>query len=534
MIVVGSVLEKVKDIIGVEGTVKEVFVPALNFTSANITLGGAGYPIGQFHQQFLAYVEGLDTEQAGRISLINGLWDAFNDPIMGSITDRTHSKYGRHRPYLIISAIPFALAYIFKWTSFGISGTGNLSAVWWWYLFAAILYSTSYTVAAIPHEAMLPMVAPSYFLRTQFKIVEYMMNSVGQVSSWVFTALAISGFNVKVALTGLPNPTPADRGNYAMIGIILSVWFLWPLIFCFFKTSEPPSIDQPHEPLNWRYLIHEYKLVFSNRSFRQYFIIQLFYSLCHSFYGITDQYFIISVADLYKYFNLFNIIAGTSEFMGSPLNYLLVRYKGKTFCGKLLGPFMVLGLALNTLVSHKRAPVFNTVVMITSAIFYNFGFSGPGFVADNIRPDVTDADELITGRRREGVIATFYSLFRKTIGSFISYAVGWGLKQFGYDPNKQAPSEQTARSAFGLRLNFVFIPTFLALLCVISIFRYAMTKQDHELIQKIIKERHEAGHVEVTEDQKKRLEKITGVKWENMWIGQTEQIEAPQAAHTDE
>ncbi len=531
---VGSVLEKVKDIIGVEGTVKEVFVPALNFTSANITLGGAGYPIGQFHQQFLAYVEGLNTEQAGRISLINGLWDAFNDPVMGSITDRTHSRYGRHRPYLILSAIPFALAYIFKWTSFGISGTGNLSAVWWWYLFAAVMYSTSYTVAAIPHEAMLPQVAPTYFLRTQFKIVEYMMNSVGQVSSWVFTALAISGFNVKVALTGLPNPTPADRGRYAMVGIILSVWFLWPLIFCFFKTSEPPSLSQPHEPLNWRYLLHEYKLVFSNRSFRQYFIIQLFYSLCHSFYGITDQYFIISVADLYKYFNLFNIIAGTSEFMGSPLNYLLVRYKGKAFCGKLLGPFMVLGLALNSLVSHKRAPVFNTVIMITSAIFYNFGFSGPGFVADNIRPDVTDADELITGRRREGVIATFYSLFRKTIGSFISYAVGLGLKLFGYDPNKQAPSEQTARSTFGLRLNFVFIPTVLALFCVLSIYRYSMTKQDHELMLELIRDRREKGRAQVTDEQRERIEKITGVKWENMWIGQTEQIDAPQAAHTEE
>ena len=120
-----KVLEKVKDIIGVEGTVKEVFVPALNFTSANITLGGAGYPIGQFHQQFLAYVEGLDTEQAGRISLINGLWDAFNDPVMGTITDRTHSRFGRHRPYLLIAAIPFALAYIFKWTSFGISANSS-------------------------------------------------------------------------------------------------------------------------------------------------------------------------------------------------------------------------------------------------------------------------------------------------------------------------------------------------------------------------------------------------------------------------
>ena len=132
------------------------------------------------------------------------------------------------------------------------------------------------------------------------------------------------------------------------------------------------------------------------------------------------------------------------------------------------------------------------------------------------------------------MIATFYSLFRKTVGSFISYAVGLGLKLFGYDPKKQAPSEQTALSTFGLRLNFVIIPTVLALLCVISIYRYAMTKQDHEMIQRIIKERHEAGHVEVTEEQKKRLEKITGIAWENMWIGRTETVEAPQTAHTDE
>jgi len=279
--------------------------------------------------------------------------------------------------------------------------------------------------------------------------------------------------------------------------------------------AEPDS----REPLNLRYLAHEYKLVFSNRSFRQYFVIQLFYSLCHSFYSITDQYFIISVADLYKYFNLFNIIAGTSEFMGSPLNYLLVRYKGKTFCGKLLGPFMVTGLALNGLISPKTSSKLSTVIMISSAVLYNFGFSGPGFVADNIRPDVTDADELITGRRREGVIATFYSLFRKTIGSFISYAVGWGLKFFDYDTGIQAPSDQTSRSIFGLRLNFVFIPTVLALLCVIFIYRYSMTKTDHEEIQRVIKEKHETGSVTITDEEKKRLEAITGHKWEDMWIG---------------
>lgn len=515
----GTLGNKIKDIMGVEGDVKEVFYPAMNFTSANITLGGAGYPINQFHQQFLAYVEGLDTEQAGRISLINGLWDAFNDPIMGAITDRTHSKYGRHRPYLLISALPFALSYILKWTSFGISAMGNVSLTFIWYLFSAILYSTSYTVASVPHEAMLPQVAPTYFLRTQYKIVEYMMNSVGQVSSYVFTALALSNFNVKTALTALPDPSPADRGKYLMVGIILSVWFFWPLIFCFLKTSEPTSLRQPHEPLNLKYMLHEYKLVFSNRSFRQYFSMELFFSLARSFYNITDQYFMISVADKYKYFISLNIVSGTAEFMGSPLDYLLVRYKGKTFCGKLLGPMMTAGLALNGLINKDTPSGVSTAIMTVSSVLYNFGFSGPGFVADNILPDVTDADELITGRRREGVISTFYSLFRKTISSFISYAVGLGLKLFGYDPAVQKPSEQSARTIFGLKLNFVYVPVIMSILCTLSIFAYSMTREDHELIQKIIRDKHETGKAEVTEAQKKRIEKVTGIKWDNMWIG---------------
>ena len=106
---------------GIEGRFGEWLAPKAHYTSANITIGGAGYPLGQFHQQFLAYVEGMKTGMAGRITLIAGLWDAVSDPVMGILTDRTKSKLGRHRPYLIISAIPFAIAYLTKWTSFGIS-----------------------------------------------------------------------------------------------------------------------------------------------------------------------------------------------------------------------------------------------------------------------------------------------------------------------------------------------------------------------------------------------------------------------------
>ena len=77
-----------KDIAGIEGNLKDTLKPAVGYTSGNIMLGGAGYPISMYHQQYLTYVEGLSTKQAGFISLIGGMWDAITDPIIGNYTDR--------------------------------------------------------------------------------------------------------------------------------------------------------------------------------------------------------------------------------------------------------------------------------------------------------------------------------------------------------------------------------------------------------------------------------------------------------------
>ncbi len=513
--------EKIKHITGFEGDVRETLRPMVNYTCANITIGGAGYPINQFHQQYLAFVEGMKTGAAGKISLISGLWDAISDPILGVLTDRTKSKMGRHRPYLLIGAIPFAIAYVFKWTSFGISSGGNESATWWWYLFAALMYCTFMTILSVPHTAMLPTVAPSYFERTQYKIVEYMMNSVGQVLSYVFAALVLSGFNIKTALMGLPTPTSADRPKYLLVGIVLAVWFLWSPIVTFFKTKEPSSLNQVNEPLDIKHLIKEYTQVFSNRTFRQYFAITLLFSMSRYFCNYADQYFMVSVTDTYNIFISMNIIAGTSEFMGSPINYLITRYKEKTTCGKVLGPLMVFGIAINSVLNYNTPSAIKYLVIILSSICYNIGFSGPGFVADNIQPDITDVDELITGRRREGVIATFNTFCKKTVSSLVGYAVGTSLEWFGYDPNIKEPHLQSKLTNFGLRLNYSIIPAILALFCIIAIYRYKMTQHDHEVIKRTIKEKHETGTCTISDRDKKRLEEIAGHKWEDMWIGKS-------------
>lgn len=504
-----SVADKIKDACGIEGNVITYIKPMAAYTCANITLGGAGYPINLYHQQYLSFVEGLSTSVSGTISMINGLIDAVSDVVMGIITDRTKSRYGKHRLYVLLGAFPFAISYIMKWCSFGISAKGNVAMTFAYYLLAAFLYSTSYTMMSVPHVAMLPTIEPHYFKRTQYKIVEYAFNSVGQSTSFIFMGLVLGGFNMS-------NPSPDDRMKYMFCGIVLAVWFMWAPILSFFTCPEPSSLSLHTEPVNWKYLFKEYSLVFSNRAFRQYFLISIFNSFRASFYSYSDQFFIVSVADQYKHFNTLNMVAGASEFMGSPAIYFLSRYFNKRLSGVILTPFMLIGLAIYIFIDNKTP----SILLYIAAIFYNFGFSGPGFAVETIQPDITDVDELITGRRREGVISTFRSFVSKTINSFMTGILGFSLKFFGYDVTRKEPMYQTAKTIFGLRLNFTYMPIIFGIITFILITQFSMTKEDHEEIQRVIKAKHDGEEIKITDESKKRLERIAGHKWEDMWIGQ--------------
>ncbi len=128
-------------------------------------------------------------------------------------------------------------------------------------------------------------------------------------------------------------------------------------------------------------------------------------------------------------------------------------------------------------------------------------------------------DELITGRRREGVIATFRSFVAKTISSFMTGVLGFSLKAFGYNVKLKEPIYQTDRTRFGIRLIFTYMPIFFGIMTFILVRRFAMNKKDHETIQRVIREKRAGMEPEVTPEEKARLEIISGQKWDDMWIG---------------
>ncbi len=515
----GSMGEKFKKAIGIEGTFKDTVVPMINYCYTNIFLGGAGYIISMYFSIFLTRVVGLDIRFAGFITMIAVVWDGINDPIMGIITDRTRSKYGRHRAYLKWG-IPFVfVSYIMLWNSFGLDGEKHPYMTVAYFVFAYVLYKTAYTIITVPHTAMLPELAPEYNKRTQYTSVSYIFNSCGMIPSYIILLIMLSLFGFSDGLNR-DAKTP-----FLVTGIILATMYSVAIYSTFKLVKEPSSLDMKNEPLDLKAAINEYILVFKNKSFRQYFGISFFWETARSFYSTTYIYYVTFLANQYKFYPIFNALAGVFETAAFPLNYMLTMKHGKKKCGTIVTPFMIIGLAIGLIVQASQPDTpkatYMMLLMMLGVAFYPFGMSGIGFVCNNVFPDLTDVDELITGRRREGVVSTCNTMVKQVTGGINTFIVTLILGGFGLDTKSEATEfvEQSDSAILGIRLCVALIPMICALISYILLRRFKMTKDDHTMIRAAIATKRKYGSVTLSAEEKRCCEILSGQKLENTWLG---------------
>ena len=103
------------------------------------------------------------------------------------------------------------------------------------------------------------------------------------------------------------------------------------------------------------------------------------------------------------------------------------------------------------------------------------------------------------------------------------FGIGKLLAAFGYNTQLTA-AQQTPRAVFGVSISFTLIPMVFLFLSFMSIMGYKLTRDKLDFIRAKVKEKKENGYIEITEEEKKDLEKISGVKFEEMWIGQKETV----------
>lgn len=511
--------EKFKKAIGVEGKFTETVWPMIQYCFANIFMGGGGYIISMYFTAFLTNVVGMQLKHATFIVMIATVWDGINDPLMGIITDRTRSKYGRHRRYLLWSIPVVVVSYIMLWNSFGLDANANPTLCICYYGFAYVLYKTAYTMVDVPHVAMLPTLAPEYNKRTQYTSVSYIFNSVGMVPSYIILLIFLSVFGSSGELSR------ASQMPFFLTGVVLSAVYACAIFATFKCVKEPSSLNDVNPKLDIKFAINEYVQVFRSKAFRSYFTMSFFWQMARSFYSTTSVYFITYFANLYKYYPIYNAFAGVFESLAFPLNYALTMKKGKSKCGAVVTPVMIIGLAMLLLVkpgtSAGGAGTLSLVLMILGgAVLYPFGMSGIGFVGNNVLPDLTDVDELITGRRREGVMSTFNTMVKQIVGGIMTFAVGTMLDSFGLvTGNKGVFIEQTDLALTGIRVCVSVLPMISALISWRMLKRFKMTKDDHTMIRAAIATKHKYGSVTLTDYEKERCELLSGYKLCDTWLG---------------
>lgn len=517
--------EKIKKAIGVEGDFKSSILPMINYSYTNMFIGGAGYIISMYFTIFLTDVVNISLRQASTVVMIATIWDAVTDPVMGMVTDRTRSKYGKHRRYLLWGIPLLLVSYSLLWNSYGINGKENPTGAMVYFILVYMLYKTAFTVISVPHTAMLPELAPEYNLRTQYNSVGYLFNSAGMVPAFGIVVLIL-------ALCGSGDDlTSASKKPFLIIGIILSVFFSAAVFMTFKTTREQSSLDIKNEPLDIKYVLREYVLVFKNRSFRQYFFMSLAYQFATGFYNNSKVYYIKYLANQYNKYALFNAVAGVAEAGAFPLNYALTMKYGKKKCGNIVTPLMLAGLAIGLIMQRSggNGSLVWVLLMLLSMVLYPFGMSGLGFVSTNIFPDLTDVDELITGRRREGVIATFSTLIKKSISGVMAAMVGFTLQGFGlvtgdtvsqYEKTTGEIFAQSGNAILGVRICVAVIPIISAVISLYLLKKFKMTGDDHTMIRAAVATKHKYGTVTLSSEEIERCELISGQKFEDTWLGQ--------------
>ena len=557
--------ERVKRAIGIEGDTKKVVFPMLNYTATNISTSGASYFFSLYYIPFLVYVEGLSPSQVGLIILIKSVWDAITDPLMGVITDRTHSRFGKHRVYIIAATVPFVFTFFMTWYSFGLSGQASSHAVMLYYIAAYVLFSTATTVLTVPHTAMLPEMAPDYFLRTQYNSVGYLMNSAGMVPTFILASLVLNFVrpakltvgsffgSVLNCFTHSLDPETVPKSHYMVVGLVLAIAYIIPLSITARKCKERSSLLDRFEPFSGSYAFKEYALVFKNKAFRQYFIISILYMFATGFYNSSKIFLFKELSDTYFLYGIINIIAGICEASGFPLNYAITKKFGKQKCSWITTPFWIASLAIVLFITGPKTESgkwLNVILIIVHTIMYNFGLSGIGFTATNTYPDITDVDEMIVGRRREGVIATFSTFIKKIASGMMGMFVLTGLEWFGVNTAGNASTTLRAgveggkhayeilgpffNDSFGIKLFSAVIPLLCIIGSLVALKRFTMTKEQHTMIRAAIATKKKYGAVILSETDKAVCENIAGRKWEEMWIGKSEGDTAAPLLETPE
>ena len=439
---------------------------------------------GAYLMIFYTDVFGISAAVVGTMFAVTRVWDSFFDPVVGAVADRTSSRWGRFRPYLLFLAVPFGVIGILTFLTPPFGQTGKIVYAFITYALMMMVYSA----INVPYASLLGVMSPDPADRNTLATYRMTFAYLGSFLALLLFMPLVNAFGGGDSGGPMLGWLTAPQAGWLMAVGVIAVVCVLLFLGCFALTKERVrAVRQGKTSLktDLRDLLHN----------RPWWILLGAGVASLVFNSIRDG----ATVYYFKYY-VDETAVGSISFLGLPF--------------VLSGLYLAVGQAANILGVILAAPVSNRIgkrrtflaaMAVASVLSIAFFWLGkdqlvPIFIlqalisvcAGSIFPllwsmyaDCADYSELQTGNRATGLIFSSSSMSQKFGWAFGTAITGWMLAQFGF----QANAVQSAETLQGIRMFLSLLPAAGAFLSLVFIYFYPLSEQKmrqitHELEEK--------------------------------------------------
>ena len=459
------------------GDEKLSFWRKVGFGLGDIYGGGSGVIIGFYYLYFLTDVVRINAALAGVVILVSKLYDAITDPFEGIITDRTRTRMGRRRPYLLAGIPLVFISFFLLFYPVDLeSETGRFIFVICTYLF----FSTVVSIVMVSYNALASELSLDYHERTSISSFRIFFSTFSSILCAVLPLEVVKLF-------------PDVHQGYIMMALIFGLLFALPFIITFFSVRERKSFQKENQPFSWRATFLEPFQV------RTFVVVLLMYILAFVAMDAVSSIVIYFMKYYLGRGSEANYVSGVllvAQVASLPFYVWLSRRTSKK-TGYLVGAMIWMAAMFFSFAIVPGGPVWMAYAF---ALVVGLGTGGIVVMIYAMFPDIPDVDELKSGQRREGTYSAMVTFTRKLSSAVALFLISNMLALAGYRAPVEAvvngvqtlvEQQQSEPFLLGLRLIFVFVPIVLVGLALVVALRYPLDPATHHRLNRVLASRRE-------------------------------------------
>ncbi len=447
---------------------KLTFWQKLGYGMGDFYGGGSGTLIAFFYLVFLTDVVRISPGLAGTIMLISRIYDSVTDPFEGVLSDRTRTRLGRRRPYLL-AGIPLVFLSFF---AMFYPVTFDSETMRFVYVLATYLfYSTIISIVLLNYSALQAELTLDYNERTSLATFRIFFSTVSSILCALLPLEIVKAF-------------PDVRSGWIATAVVFGLLFALPFIGTVSITRERKEFQKPPAPFHWKQAFIEPFQV------RTFVYVLIMYVTAFTAFDATQSIVVYFIKSYLGRGEEVSFVLGTlliAQVISLPFFQWLSKRtsKPRTY---IVGAVVFVGMMFFSFLFTPTSPAFALYVF---AALVGIGSGGVVIMIYAIFPDIPDVDELRSNQRREGIYSALTTFTRKLSSALAVFAVAQVLQFAGYIPpieeaGKLVEVTQTPAFINALRLFFVLIPVAFISFGIFFAAKFPLTVALYERLEKVL------------------------------------------------